>query len=106
MLPALAVTTTARSPALPGIPTAADSVPGYEASVWYGIVAPHNTPANIVNQLNHETNAGLADPKINGRLVDLGGTVLSLSPAKFGKLIADETEKWSRVIREARIKPG
>ena len=106
MLAALAVTTTARSPALPGIPTAAASVPGYEASVWYGIVAPHNTPANIVNQLNHEINAGLADPKINGRLVDLGGTVLALSPAEFGKLIADETEKWGRVIREARIKAG
>jgi tripartite-type tricarboxylate transporter receptor subunit TctC len=105
-LPALAVTTTARSPALPGIPSAADFVPGYEASVWYGIVAPRDTPGNIVNQLNQEINAGLADPKINGRFVDLGGTVLALSPAEFGKLIADETEKWGRVIREARIKAG
>jgi tripartite-type tricarboxylate transporter receptor subunit TctC len=106
MLPALAVTTTTRSQSLPDTPTMGDFVPGYEATNWYGIVVPHNTPADIVNQLNHEINTGLADPKIHGRLVDLGGTVLALSPAEFGKLIADETEKWSRVIREAHIKSG
>jgi tripartite-type tricarboxylate transporter receptor subunit TctC len=106
MLPALAVTTTTRLPALPGTPTLGDFVPGYEAGGWYGVAVPHNTSADIVNQLNHEINAGLADPKINGRLVDLGGTVLVLSPAEFGKFIADEIEKWRRVIREAQIKPG
>jgi tripartite-type tricarboxylate transporter receptor subunit TctC len=106
MLPALAVTTTTRLPVLPDTPALADFVPGYEATNWYGIVVPHNTPADIVNQLNHEINTGLADPKIHGRLVDLGGTVLALSPTEFGKLIADETEKWSRVVRQAHITPG
>ena len=79
-------------------------VPGYEASAWYGVGAPRNTPAEIVDKLNREINAGLADPKIKARLADLGGTVLAGSPAEFGKLIADETEKWGKVIRAANIK--
>ena len=104
-LRALAVTTATRSEALPDIPTVGDFVPGYEASAWYGVGAPKNTPAEIVDKLNKEINAGLADPKIKARLADLGGTVLPGSPADFGKLIADETEKWAKVIRAANIKP-
>jgi tripartite-type tricarboxylate transporter receptor subunit TctC len=80
-------------------------VPGYEASQWYGIGVPKNTPSEIIDKLNKEINAGLADPKLKARLTDLGGTVLALSPAEFGKLIADETEKWAKVIRAANIKP-
>ena len=104
-LRALAVTNATRSEALPDIPTVSDFVPGYEASAWYGIGAPRNTPAEIVDKLNKEINAALSDPKIKARLADLGGTVLSGSPADFGKLIADETEKWGKVIRAANIKP-
>jgi tripartite-type tricarboxylate transporter receptor subunit TctC len=104
-LRALAVTTATRSEALPDIPTVSDFVPGYEASAWYGIGAPRNTPAEIVDKLNKEINAALADPKIKARLADLGGTVLGGSPADFGKLIADETEKWGKVIRTANLKP-
>ena len=104
-LRALAVTTATRSEALPDIPTVGEFVPGYEASAWYGIGAPKNTPAEIVDKLNKEINAGLADPKMKARLADLGGTVLAGSPADFGKLIADETEKWGKVIRAANIKP-
>ena len=104
-LRALAVTTTTRSEALPDIPTMAEFLPDYEASAWFGIGAPKATPAEIVEKLNKEINAGLADPKIKARLADLGGDVLALSPAEFGKLIADETEKWSKVIRAANIKP-
>ena len=104
-LRALAVTTATRSEALPDIPTVSDFVPGYEASAWYGIGAPRNTPAEIVDKLNKEINAALSDPKIKARLADLGGTVLSGSAADFGKLIADETEKWGKVIRAANIKP-
>jgi tripartite-type tricarboxylate transporter receptor subunit TctC len=104
-LRALAVTTATRSEALPDIPTVSDFVPGYEASAWYGIGAPRNTPAEIVDKLNKEINAALSDPKIKARLADLGGSVLSGSPADFGKLIADETEKWGKVIRAANIKP-
>jgi tripartite-type tricarboxylate transporter receptor subunit TctC len=103
-LRALAVTTTRRSEAVPDIPTVAEFVPGYEASSWYGVGAPKATPAEIVEKLNKEINAGLADPKIKARLADLGGNVLALSPADFGKLIADETEKWGKVIRAANIK--
>src|SRR5262249_18314903 len=94
----LAVTTATRSAALPDLPTVADSVPGYEASAWYGIGAPKNTPAEIVDRLNREINAGLADPKLQARLTDLGGMMLSGSPADFRKLIADETEKWRKVV--------
>ena len=103
-LRALAVTTATRSEALPDIPTVGDFVPGYEASAWYGVGAPKNTPAEIVDKLNKEINAALADPKMKARLADLGGTVLAGSPADFGKLIADETEKWGKVIRAANIK--
>ena len=103
-LRALAVTTATRSEALPDIPTVGEFVPGYEASSWFGIGAPKNTPAEIVDKLNKEINAGLADPKMKARLADLGGTVLAGSPADFGKLIADETEKWGKVIRAANIK--
>jgi tripartite-type tricarboxylate transporter receptor subunit TctC len=104
-LRALAVTTAARSEALPDVPTVGEFVPGYEASNWYGVAAPKNTPAEIVGVLNREINAGLADPKIKARLADLGGIALALSPTAFGKLIADDTEKWAKVIRAANIKP-
>jgi tripartite-type tricarboxylate transporter receptor subunit TctC len=104
-LRALAITAATRSERLPDIPTMGEFVPGYEASQWFGIGAPKNTPADIVDKLNREINAGLADPKIKVRLADLGGEVLALSPADFGKLIADETEKWGKVIRAANIKP-
>jgi tripartite-type tricarboxylate transporter receptor subunit TctC len=100
----LAVTTAARLEALPDIPTVAEFLPGYEASGWQGIGAPKSTPAEIIDRLNKEINAALADPKIKARLADLGGTVLTGSPADFGKLIADETEKWAKVIRAANIK--
>ena len=104
-LRALAVTTATRSEALPDIPTVGEFVPGYEASAWYGVGAPKNTPAEIIDKLNKEINAGLADPKMKARLADLGGTLLPGSPADFGKLIADETEKWAKVIKFANIKP-
>jgi tripartite-type tricarboxylate transporter receptor subunit TctC len=103
-LRALAVTTATRSDALPDIPTVAEFVPGYEASQWYGVGVPKDTPTEIVDKLNKEINAGLADAKMKSRLADLGGTVLAGSPADFGKLIADETEKWAKVIRAAGIK--
>jgi tripartite-type tricarboxylate transporter receptor subunit TctC len=104
-LRALAVTTTTRSQALPDIPTVSEFVPGYEASSWFGVGAPKDTPPAIVDRLNKEVNAGLADPKIKTRLADLGGTLLAGSPADFGNLIANETEKWGKVIRAAHIKP-
>jgi tripartite-type tricarboxylate transporter receptor subunit TctC len=104
-LRALAVTTTTRSEALPDIPSVGEFVPGYEASTWAGIGAPKTTPAEIIEKLNEEINAGLAEPKMKSRLADLGGTVLPGSPADFGKLIVDETEKWGKVIRAANIKP-
>jgi len=103
-LRALAVTTSARSEALPDLPTVGESVPGYEASGWNGLCAPKNTPAEIVGKLNGVVNAGLADPGIKARLADLGATPLGGSSAEFGKLIADETGKWARVIRTANIK--
>ena len=104
-LRALAVTTATRSEALPDIPTVGEFVPGYEASVWFGLGAPNGTPAEIIDKLNQETNVALADPKIKGRLAESGGKALAGSPADFGKLIAEETEKWSKVVREANIKP-
>ena len=103
-LRALAVTTLKRSDALPGIPTVAETVPGFEASSWFGIAAPKGTPADVVSLINRETNAGLADPTIKARLDDMGGMALTGSPADFGKLITDETEKWGKVIRDAGIK--
>jgi tripartite-type tricarboxylate transporter receptor subunit TctC len=101
----LAVTTTMRAEALPDLPTVGDVLPGYEASDWYGLCAPKGTPAEIVGRLNTEINAGLADPKLKARLADLGGTPLPGSPAAFGKLIADETEKWGKVVRTAHMRP-
>jgi len=104
-LRALAVTTATRWDGLADIPTLNEFVLGFEASQWYGIGAPKGTSADIVDRLNKEINAGLADPKMKARLADLGGTVLPGSPADFGKLIADDTEKWGKVIRAANIKP-
>ena len=101
---ALAVTTATRSDLLPDIPTVADVVPGYEASGWFGLGTPRNTPAEIIQKLNTEVNSGLADPKIRARISDLGGTALPVSPAQFGELIAAETEKWGRVFRTGNIK--
>jgi len=102
---ALAVTTATRSDVLPDIPTVGDFVPGYEASAFWGVGAPRNTPAEIIDKLNKEINAGLSDPKLTTRLAEGGGTVLAGSPADFGKLIGDETEKWAKVIKFAGIKP-
>jgi tripartite-type tricarboxylate transporter receptor subunit TctC len=103
-LRALAVTAAARWEALPDVPALGESLPGYEAILWSGVGVPKNTPTEIVEKLNKEINAALADPKLKARLADLGGTVLPGSPADFGKLIADETEKWGKVIRAAGIK--
>ena len=103
-LRALAVTTTTRSDVLPDLPTVGEFLPGFEASIWLGIGAPKNTPTEIVDRLNKEINAGLADPTIKARLTDLGSTTLTGSPSDFGKLIADETKKWAKVIRAANIK--
>jgi tripartite-type tricarboxylate transporter receptor subunit TctC len=104
-LRALAVTMAARSDVLPEVPTVGELVPGYEASGWNGVVAPRNTPVDIIEKVNKEINAGLSDPKMKEKFAELGGTVLPGSPADFGKLIADETEKWGKVIRAANIKP-
>src|SRR5262245_25889632 len=104
-LRALAVTTATRSDALPDIPTVGDFVPGYEASAWFGFGAPRNTPAEIIDKLNKEINAGLADPKIKARLVEVGGTLSAGSPAAFGKFIADDAEKWAKVVEFAGVKP-
>jgi tripartite-type tricarboxylate transporter receptor subunit TctC len=103
-LRALAVTSATPSAVLPDIPVLAETVPGYEATAWYGIGAPRNTPADVIDGLNREVNAGLADAKIKGRLADLGGDPMPMSPSEFGKLVADETEKWGKVIRTARIR--
>ena len=104
-LRALAVTTAVRADALPDIPPIGDFLPGFEASFWAGLGVTAGTPAEIINKLNGQINAGLADPKMTARLRDLGGTPLAGSPADFGKLIANETEKWGKVIRTANIKP-
>jgi tripartite-type tricarboxylate transporter receptor subunit TctC len=98
-LRALAVTTATRSDALPEIPTVGEFVPGYEASTWYGVGIPKNTPVEIIDMLNKEINAALADSNMKARLADLGGTVLAGSPADYGKLIAEETEKWGKVVK-------
>jgi tripartite-type tricarboxylate transporter receptor subunit TctC len=103
-LRALAVTTATRSAELPDLPPIGDFLPGYEASVFYGIGAPKDTPPEIVERLNKEINAGMADPRLGARLTDLGGAMLPGSPADFGKLIASETEKWAKVIKFAHIK--
>jgi tripartite-type tricarboxylate transporter receptor subunit TctC len=104
-LRALAVTDAARAQVLPDVPTVAEFVPGYQAAAFQGIGAPRNTPTEIVDKLNAEIKGLLGDPKVKARLADLGSTALALSPADFGKLIADETEKWAKVIRTANIKP-
>jgi tripartite-type tricarboxylate transporter receptor subunit TctC len=101
----LAVTTAMRAQVLPDLPTVGDFVPGYEASQWYGIGAPRRTPGEIVDRLNREINAALADPKMKQRFADIGGEVLPGSPADFGKLIAAETEKWGKVVRATGMKP-
>jgi tripartite-type tricarboxylate transporter receptor subunit TctC len=100
----LAVTTTKRSEALPDVPTVAEFVPGFEASSWFGLAAPKGTPAEIVDVLNRQVNAGLADPSIKARLDDMGGMALTGTPADYGKLIANETDKWGKLIHEAGIK--
>jgi tripartite-type tricarboxylate transporter receptor subunit TctC len=104
-LRALAVTTAVRADILPDLPTVADFVPGYEASQWYGLAAPKGTLAGIVERLNKEVNAAIADPGMKARLAAIGGEPLPGSPAEFGKLIAEETEKWAKVVRAAGIKP-
>jgi tripartite-type tricarboxylate transporter receptor subunit TctC len=104
-LRALAVTTAKRSEVLPDIPTVGDFLPGYETSLWFGVGAPKNTSAEIIDKLNKEINAGLADPKIKAAIADMGGTVLASSPADFGKLIADETEKWAKVVEFSGARP-
>ena len=98
-LRALAVTTATRFPMLPEIPTVDEFVPDYEASSWYGVGAPRGTPAAVIAKLNQEINAALSDPRIQARLADLGGIPVGGSPADFGKLIADETEKWAKVVK-------
>jgi tripartite-type tricarboxylate transporter receptor subunit TctC len=104
-LRALAVTTTTRADALPDLPIMADFVPGYEASTWYGIGAPYNTPPEIIERLNREVNAGLDDPALRTRFAELSGMAIGGSPADLGKLIADDTEKWGKVVKFANIKP-
>jgi tripartite-type tricarboxylate transporter receptor subunit TctC len=104
-LRALAVTSALRAEVLPELPTVADFVPGYEASQWYGLSAPKNTPAEIIARLNREINAGIAEPAMKARLAAIGGEPLPGSPAEFGRLIAEETEKWGKVVRAAGIKP-
>ena len=104
-LRALAVTTTVRSMSLPDVPVLADFVPGFEASAWFGIGAPRGTPEDAVARLNHEINAGLADARLKARLEDMGGMLIAGSPAEFGKLVTDETEKWAKVVKFANVKP-
>ena len=104
-LRAFGVTTATRSEAVPDVPTVGEFVPGYEASAWYGVGAPRSTPPEIIDKLNREIGAALADPKIKARLADQGSTVLAGSPADFGKLIAEETEKWRRVVKFSGMKP-
>ena len=105
-LRALAVTTAARTEALPDVPTLSEFIPGFEASQWVGLVAPKDAPGAIIETLNREINVGLGDPKLKARFADLGGMVLPGSPADFGALIRDETEKWAKVIHAANIKVG
>ena len=104
-LRALAVTSATRSDFLPDVPTVSDFLPGFEASFWGGVGAPRNTPAEVINKLNREINAGLADPKLQARLAELGGVPLGGSSADFAKLITEETEKWAKVVKFAGIKP-
>jgi tripartite-type tricarboxylate transporter receptor subunit TctC len=105
ILRALAVTSAARLQALPDTPTVSDFLPGFEAGLWLGLCGPKNLPDEIVEKLNREINTGLADSKLRARLAELGLTILSGSPAEFGRLIVEDTEKWAKVIRAANIKP-
>jgi len=105
-LRALAVTTTARSEALPDVSAMTEFLPGYEASTWNGLGAPKGTPFEIIEKLNHEINAALADPNVKARLADLGGVPFASSPADFGAFIAEETEKWAKVVKFAGMRPG
>jgi tripartite-type tricarboxylate transporter receptor subunit TctC len=98
-LRALAVTTATRSPALPDIPPMADTLPGYEASAWFGLGTPRGTPADVIGRLNQELNATLADPRLTDRLAEIGGAPMPLSPAEFDAFIAAETAKWAKVVR-------
>ncbi len=98
-LRALAVTTATRAKALPDVPAVAETVPGYEASAWFGMAVPKGTPRDIVEKLNHEVNAALADPAMQAKLAELGGTLIPGTPEDFGKLIADETDKWAKVVK-------
>jgi tripartite-type tricarboxylate transporter receptor subunit TctC len=102
----LAVTTAMRSEALPDLPAIGEFVPGYDVSAWYGVGAPKGTPAGVIDKINKEINAGMADPKLQAQIADFGGIPFALSPADFGKFIADETEKWAKVIRALNIKAG
>jgi tripartite-type tricarboxylate transporter receptor subunit TctC len=104
-LRALAVTTAVRSEVLPEVPTVSEFLPGYEASSWYGLCAPKSTPTGVVDKINKEVTASLADQKMKSQIAEMGGTPLAGSPADFTKLIADETEKWAKVIKFAGIKP-
>ena len=101
---ALAVTSTMRQESLPDIPTMSDFLPGFESSTWFGVGAPRTTPPEIINTLNQEINAALADPKFKARLADLGGVPMSMTPSEFGIFIANETEKWGKVVRNLGIK--
>jgi tripartite-type tricarboxylate transporter receptor subunit TctC len=102
---ALGVTAAKRVSAIPDVPTIGETVPGYEASVWYGIAAPKSTPAEIVEKLNHAVNAVLADPKLQARLTELGGEPMPMTPAEFGKLVVEETEKWAKVVALSGARP-
>ena len=102
-LRALAVTTTTRSPQLPDTPTVAETVPGYEASAFFGMSVPKGTPADVVERLNKEINAGLADPGMKAKLAELGGMLIPGTPAQFGELVAQETEKWAKVIKAGGV---
>jgi tripartite-type tricarboxylate transporter receptor subunit TctC len=104
-LRALAITPATRSELLPEVPVLSETLPGYEVSAWFGIGAPKNTPDEIIETLNKEVNTSIADPKLIARLANLGGTVLAGSPAEFGKFIADETDKWRRVVLAANVRP-
>jgi tripartite-type tricarboxylate transporter receptor subunit TctC len=104
-LRALALTSATRSDVLPGVPTVGEFVPGYEASTWNGFAAPKSTPVEIIDKLNKEINAGLADPMIKARIADLGGVQMSMTPSEFGKFVVEETEKWAKVVKFAGIKP-
>ena len=99
------MTTALRQEVLPDVPTVGEFVAGYEATAWFGIGAPKNTPAEFIEKLNREINGGLADPKMKARLADPGGLPLPMGPSEFGNLVADETERWAKVIRAANIKP-